>query len=77
MISSMRRFSRRLHDDTQGAMSVEKILILAIIALPIIIVMLLFRDKLITWFNGESGKLNTDDTGGNGGGNAAGGAAVP
>ena len=60
MISAMRRFLRRLHEDTEGAMSVEKILILAIIALPILLIMIIFRDKLMGWFNTESDKLTTD-----------------
>jgi Flp pilus assembly pilin Flp len=46
-----------LHDDTSGAMSVEKILILALIAVPILIVLLLFRQTIVNWFNGQSGQL--------------------
>ncbi len=75
MISATRRFLRRLHEDTDGAMSVEKILILAIIALPILLIMIIFRDKLVGWFNGQSNQLNTDP---NAGGNANGnGGAAP
>lgn len=57
MMSHLRRFAGRLHRDTTGAMSVEKILILALIALPILIVLLLFRKTIVDWFNTESGKL--------------------
>lgn len=50
-----------IHRDERGAMSVEKILILAIIALPILVVLFLFRQKIEDWFNSESGKLNNVD----------------
>lgn len=48
---------RALHDDTSGAMSVEKILILALIAVPILIVLLIFRGTIVSWFNQQSGQL--------------------
>ena len=57
MMSHLRRFAGRLHRDTTGAMSVEKILILALIALPILIVLLVFRKTIVEWFNTESSKL--------------------
>ncbi len=40
-------------------MAVEKILIIALIALPIILVLIAFRDKLIGWFNDQSNNLST------------------
>lgn len=45
----------RLLDDT-GGLSVEKILLLAVIALPIIIALIAFRDKIIGWFNSKAYK---------------------
>ena len=57
MIAHLRRLAGRLHRDTTGAMSVEKILILALIALPILIVLLVFRKTIVEWFNTESSKL--------------------
>lgn len=57
MISRLRGFAGRLHRDTQGAMSVEKILILALIAVPILIVLLLFRKTIVGWFNDQSSQL--------------------
>ncbi len=57
MVSRLRRLAAKLHHDTHGAMSVEKILILALIAVPILIVLLLFRQKIVGWFNDQSGQL--------------------
>ena len=57
MMSTLRRFAARLHRDTTGAMSVEKILILALIALPILIVLLLFRRAIVEWFEDQSSQL--------------------
>jgi Flp pilus assembly pilin Flp len=48
---------RALHDDTSGAMSVEKILILALIAVPILIILLIFRGTIVGWFQQQSGQL--------------------
>jgi len=38
-------------------MAVEKILIIALVALPILLVLILFRDKLIGWFNDKADQL--------------------
>ena len=56
-IERIKRGLRALHEDTAGAMSVEKILILALIALPIIIALLLFRQRIIGWFSDKSSEL--------------------
>jgi Flp pilus assembly pilin Flp len=57
MLRQVKKSLRALHDDTSGAMSVEKILILALIAVPILIVLLLFRGTIVDWFKGQSGQL--------------------
>jgi Flp pilus assembly pilin Flp len=62
MMRSLRNFVKRLHQDTAGAMSVEKILIIGLIALPILIILLLFKTKIIGWFQGQE-KTLTDDSG--------------
>lgn len=54
----VRKFLKRLHQDEAGAMSAEKVLILALISLPIIIALVVFRSKIMEWFTGESAKLN-------------------
>ncbi|HVS72974.1 MAG TPA: hypothetical protein VHQ47_17090 [Phycisphaerae bacterium] len=65
MLKRILQLLRTLDRDDAGAMSVEKILILAIIALPILIVLLLFRQKIEGWFNTQATSL--DQTNGNGG----------
>lgn len=57
MKSYLRRLAHRLHHDTAGAMSVEKIMIIALIALPIVLALWAFRTKLIDWFNTQSSQL--------------------
>lgn len=57
MIERVKQALRALHDDTAGAMSVEKILILALIAIPILIALLLFRRTIVDWFHGQSDQL--------------------
>jgi Flp pilus assembly pilin Flp len=57
MIARLRGLARKLNDDTSGAMSVEKIMILGLIAVPILIVLLLFRKTIVGWFNTQSGQL--------------------
>jgi len=50
MFARLRRVLSDLHHDTAGAMAVEKILLLALIALPIIIGLALFRHTIQGWF---------------------------
>lgn len=57
MVERVKNGLRALNDDTAGAMSVEKILILALIAVPILIVLLIFRGKIVSWFNDQSDQL--------------------
>ena len=57
-LRQIKKSLRALHDDTSGAMSVEKILILALIAVPILIILLAFRVQIVNWFNQQSGQLS-------------------
>jgi Flp pilus assembly pilin Flp len=68
-MNSVRRRLRRLHEDSRGAMSVEKILILGLIALPILIILFLFRKTIINWFQGQAGQLSDPGNAGAGGSN--------
>jgi len=60
MLAKLKRYLLALHHDERGAMSVEKVLILAIIALPILIVLFLFRQKIVGWFNDNANQLNNN-----------------
>ena len=49
---SFRRLLRDLHDDEQGGVSIETILIIAAIALPILIFIIKFGwPRIRAWFN--------------------------
>lgn len=56
MLSSARRHwnaarsgLRRLHADQAGAEGLEKLLIIGAIVLPLLLVLILFRDQLFEW----------------------------
>ena len=86
-MSALSRALTRLHDDEAGAMSVEKILLVALIALPIIIVLVFFRDTIMGWFDTQAGQLGQEGGGGqqqerrpwqdSGGGDGGGGGGTP
>jgi Flp pilus assembly pilin Flp len=58
MLEKLKRHLQAMHRDDRGAMSVEKVLILAIIALPILIVLFAFRKTIVEWFNTNANQLN-------------------
>jgi len=43
---SMKNFAMRLWRDEEGAEMIEKILIIAAVALPLLLVLLIFRDRI-------------------------------
>ena len=53
----MKDFLKRLHRDNAGSIQVETILLLAVIAVPIVIIILLFGKKVISWFNDQASQL--------------------
>ena len=57
MVKKLKEQLAALHRDDRGAMSVEKVLILAIIALPILIVLYTFRGKIVIWFQNREKEL--------------------
>jgi len=63
MVSRIRQMARQLHTDTAGAMSVEKILILALIAIPILVILIAFKTTIIGWFQGQSDQLSAPPAG--------------
>jgi Flp pilus assembly pilin Flp len=60
MMKRMKEFLLRLHRDERGAMAVEKVLLLALIALPIVIILFAFRKTIIGWFQNKAGTLDGD-----------------
>jgi Flp pilus assembly pilin Flp len=62
MLVRLRRAVRRGLKDTSGAMSIEKILIIALIALPILIALVLFKNDIKGWFNTQKTDLKSGQT---------------
>jgi Flp pilus assembly pilin Flp len=60
MRKTLKQHLAAMHRDDRGAMSVEKVLILAIIALPILIALFGFRKLIVGWFEGKASQLNDD-----------------
>jgi len=60
MAKKIKNCCEMLHRDDRGAMSVEKVLILAIIALPILIVLFAFRKTIVGWFEANASQLNNN-----------------
>lgn len=57
----IRSAAQRLHRDEQGAEGLEKLLIVAVIVLPLLGLLILFRDRINTWVNNEwQGAIDTD-----------------
>jgi Flp pilus assembly pilin Flp len=58
--ASLTRFARRFVRDERGDEAVNKILIVALICIPIIILIVLFKDKIVGIFRtqGSSAPLN-------------------
>lgn len=59
----MKRLSqllRQLHADQSGAMAVEKILLIALISMPLVIALWVFRNTIAGWFNDQTSKLQSD-----------------
>jgi Flp pilus assembly pilin Flp len=57
MFANLKNKLVALHKDEGGAMSVEMVLILAIIGIPILILLYIFAKKIITWFSEQDQNL--------------------
>jgi Flp pilus assembly pilin Flp len=57
MLKRIGRKLKALHEDDSGAMSVEKVMIIALIALPIIIALFAFRKVIVGWFTNQTQDL--------------------
>ena len=59
MLKGLKNHLLKIHRDEKGAMSVETILIICLISVPLIILLYLFRGYLATWFQGAKTDLDT------------------
>lgn len=60
----MKNLLRRLHADEQGANMVEYVLVVAAITLPILALVIIFRDKIFETVNGWWESIKGDATAG-------------
>jgi Flp pilus assembly pilin Flp len=51
MLQRVKSLLNQFHKDERGAMSVEMILILAVIGIPVLVLLYIFAKKIIGWFN--------------------------
>ena len=58
MLKSIQRRLAQFHRDDRGAMSVEMMLILAIVAVPVLILLYIFGKKVIAWFQTQDQALD-------------------
>jgi Flp pilus assembly pilin Flp len=56
-----RRTLARLHRDERGAEGLEKLLIIGAIALPLLFVLIMFRERLIDWVTEAWGEVSEDN----------------
>ncbi len=63
-MGKLKKFMARLHQDESGAMSVEKILILALISVPILILLYVFKTWIVGEFTTQQDKLENGANGG-------------
>ena len=54
------KFFKNLHQDEQGAEGIEKILILAAVALPLLGLLIYFRDVLFGWLDTKANTVIGD-----------------
>jgi Flp pilus assembly pilin Flp len=62
MIRRLARLLRRLHRDQRGNVTVEKVLIIAFITLPLLGVLIFFKDKVIDLLKDAWSKISGSPT---------------
>ena len=53
-MNTLKNVLARLHRDERGAEGIEKLLIIAAIVLPLLGILLIFRDWITEWVQGEA-----------------------
>ncbi len=56
----MLNFLRRLYRDDRGAEGLEKLLIIGAIVLPLLALLVIFRDNLTEWLSDKWGDVKSD-----------------
>lgn len=62
MIEGFVKHLREFHRDDAGKISVEVILLIAVIALPLVIVLIAFRDTINGWFVDKGNVVSQEGT---------------
>ena len=57
---------RRFHEDESGAPEMSTVMIVALIAIPLVIALILFGKKIYQWFTGAQSNISGQTSGGNG-----------
>ena len=61
MLRNVARLARALHRDEGGAEMLEYILIIAVVALPLVGLLIWFRDQIAEWIDTRWGEISGDD----------------
>ena len=59
--SALRSALQHIHNDEQGAEGAEKVLIIAAIVLPLLAVLLFFKEKITDWLKDQWSTIKGDD----------------
>lgn len=59
--SSLRSALQHIHSDEQGAEGAEKVLIIAAIVLPLLAVLLFFKEKISEWLKDQWSSIKGND----------------
>ncbi len=62
MLKNMFNQLRRLHKSEQGAEGLEKILIIGAIILPLLGILIFFKEEITGWMQGIWGDVKNDNT---------------
>ena len=62
MLKNLFNQLRRLHKSEQGAEGLEKILIIGAIILPLLGILIFFKEEITTWMQGIWGDVKNDNT---------------
>ncbi len=65
-MSGLKEKIRRFHGDESGAPEMSTVMIVALIAIPLVIALILFGKKIYQWFQGGITELDGQSSGGSG-----------